>query len=284
MGYYIIYPIFYLLSLLPFCILYFFSDILFVLLFYVFKYRRRVVQDNLSKSFPNYSKTELNRIEKDFFKFLCDLIVETLKLLTISEKQIKARCRYSEKIMKTFQTAYSDGNNIMILMGHFGNWEWAGASYNLHFPNANYALYHPLSNKSFNKLMIKIRTRFGTKLLPMKTAYRDILMNKNNASVFSFIADQCPSLQNSFWMNFLNQDTAVYYGPEKINNRLNCLVVFISLKKEKRGYYSADVHEVTNNQADTYPIMSNFMVLLEKEIIRQPHIWLWSHKRWKYKK
>lgn len=283
--YYLIYGIFYLVSLLPFSLLYALSETTYVLLYYIFGYRKNVVRENLRNSFPDKTSYEIQWIEREYYRFLCRQIFETIKLLSISKEELKKRCVYSPRFHQIFEAYYSEKKDVMVLMGHLGNWEWAGACFNLYFQSPLFVLYHPLSNKIFDKLMKKIRTRFGTHLLPMNTAYKHILQNINQSAVFTFIADQCPSPQNAFWMRFLNQDTPVYYAPELIASKLNLPVIFVYLKQIKKGYYLVDAEILEKNtDGNDYPVMHQFMKMLENKIKEQPQIWLWSHRRWKYKK
>lgn len=277
---------FYALSLLPLPVLYAISNALMVFIYYLLGYRKKVVRQNLQKSFPEKPLKEIIQIEKKFYQHLTDIIVETIKLLTISPEELKKRCVYTEHFQKIFNQYYLERQDVLVLMGHLGNWEWAGACFNLNFSNPLYVLYHPLSNHYFDNLMKLIRSRFGTHLIPMQTALKHILNNSRQSAVFTFIADQCPSPQNAFWMSFLNQDTPVYYGPELIAKKLNSPVVLVTIKKLKRGYYEVDALDIKNMYSDgvNYPVMQSFMTYLEYKIQGQPEIWLWSHKRWKYQR
>lgn len=289
MLYYPLYGILYALSRLPLPVLYVLSDGLALILYHLIRYRRTIVRKNLQNSFPEKSLHELITIEKNFYRFFTQWIIETLKLLSISENELKARCQFTEEFQKIFTLHYQEKHNIIALMGHLGNWEWAGAAFNLYFPHKLSVLYHPLSNKTFDKLMKKIRTCMGTRVLPMHTATRHILANQQSGQVFTFIADQCPSLQNSFWTHFLNQETAVFYGPEKIIHKTQSVpvVVLVLPHPHKRGYYYVDAKEIVLTEKDTqelYPMMQVFMKILEEAIKQFPAYWLWSHKRWKFKK
>lgn len=259
-------------------------------LYYIIPYRKKIVRNNLIQSFPEKNIHEIKKIEKEFYRFLCRTIVETIKLISISKKELKKRCTYTPEFHQIFNHFYSEKKDVLVLMGHLGNWEWAGAAFNLYFSSPLYVLYHPLSIIPFNKLMITIRTRFGTRLIPMQIAYRYLLANTQKSAVFTFIADQCPSPQNAFWMNFLNQDTPVYYNPEVIARKLNLPVVFVWTNQLKKGYYRIDAKILAsdiagrNSENVPYPIMEAFMKQLENKIKQQPEIWLWSHKRWKHKR
>lgn len=288
MLYYPLYGILYALSLLPLPALYVLSDGLALILYYLLRYRRKVVRNNLQNAFPERSLYEIIQIEKSFYRFFTQWILETLKLLSISKNELKARCQFTEEFQKIFFRHYQEKHNILVLMGHLGNWEWAGAAFHLYFPHKLFVLYHPLSNKTFDQVMKKIRTRMGMNVLPMQTAARHILANPSSGQVFAFIADQCPSLQNSFWMNFLNQETAVFYGPEKImrKTQVTPVVVLVYPHPHKRGYYYIDAKEIIVTEKNTqehYPVMQIFMKTLENAIKQFPAYWLWSHKRWKLK-
>lgn len=287
--YYIIYPIFYLVSLLPMSFLYLLSDGLYVILYYIVAYRKQVVRRNLMNAFPQYSLYDIIQIEKKYFRFLSALIVETIKLMSISPVQLQLRCVYTSRFQSIFQRYYAEQKSIIVCMGHTGNWEWAGAAFNLYFKNTLYVLYHPLSNSAFDKLIYNIRTRFGTHLIPMRSAYKHILsyIQDTQSNVFTFIADQSPSVENAFWMSFLNQDTAVFFNTEIIARKLKLPVVFVFTKCIKKGYYEVDAVEYmmeANTDKIHYPMMYSFMKELEKRIIEQPECWLWSHKRWKHQR
>lgn len=286
MIYRFVYIFFYLLSLLPLSILYLISDAFAFLIYYIIHYRRKIVRKNLLNSFPEKNIQEIIDIEKKFYRHLCALMVETIKLLSIRKEELKNKCTYTNEFQQIVNKFYKEKKDSIVLMGHLGNWEWAGTSFNLNFNAPLFVLYHPLSNKIFDQLMKKIRTRFGTKLIPMKSATKHILNNKNKSAVFTFIADQCPSPQNAFWMQFLNQPTPVYYGPALIAQKLKCPIVFVYIKQKKRGYIEIDALELQyeHTLSDDYTIMQQFMQLLESKIKNQPYLWLWSHNRWKHKR
>lgn len=286
--YYLVYSIIFVLSLLPLRVLYLISDALALILYYILRYRRSVVRNNLINAFPEKSIDEIIRIEKNFYRFFTQWIVETLKLVSISPSELKKKCIYTDQFKSIFAKYYQENKSIMALMGHIGNWEWAGSSFPLYFNQKLIVLYHPLSNKIFDRLMIRIRSRFGTELLPMQRATRYILSHIKEKQVYAFIADQCPSLHNAFWMEFLNQDTAVYFGPEKIMHKTHLVpvIVIVYPHPNQRGHYIIDAEEIKNTETelDTYPIMHQFMKKLESAIQKYPEYWLWSHKRWKLKR
>jgi KDO2-lipid IV(A) lauroyltransferase len=282
--YYLALPFIYFISLLPFRLLYLFSDFLFVIVFHVVGYRRKVVEQNLKNSFPEKSDEEILRISKKYFHYMCDLILESLKKITINQKEAIAHCKFQNP--EIFKKIYEENKSVILLMGHYGNWEWAGSSFSLSNKQPLYVVYKPLSNPHFENLMCKTRTMFGTRLIKMENTLRDIINNKNNCSAYAFIADQTPSNQNAYWTNFLNQDTAMFTGAEKLAKKLNFPVVFINIVRVKRGYYEIFAEMLCEDPKNCKEneIIETYIKRLEKEIIKMPETWLWSHRRWKHKR
>lgn len=284
-SYYIVFPFLYLISLLPFWLLYGLSDFFFVIMYYVLGYRKKVVMQNLRNSFPDKSEKELKKIAIAFYRYLCDLFLETFKTLTISKQEMFVRCKINAVSQKLFDTYYAQQKSVIIVMGHFGNWEWAG---NVFGDNKHqlYVLYHQLSNPYFNNLVIKMRTRFGTKLIEMKSTLRDMVANRKEINATAFIADQTSFPENAYWTTFLNQDTPVFIGTEKIASKFNYPVLYVSVKRIKRGYYEIFAETLFEVPKETKEgeISEAHTRRLEKDIIEQPEIWLWSHRRWKHKR
>lgn len=285
-GFYFALPFIYLLSILPFPVFYLLSDFVFVLVYYVISYRKKVVTENLCNSFPEKSKKEISIIRRKFYRYLCDLFLETFKTLTIRKKSMLKHCRINEGALKLFQKYYEEKKSFIIVMGHFGNWEWGGNSFSIMCKHQLFVIYLPLENKFFNDLIIKMRTRLSTKLIEAKNTFRDMIENKKIISATAFIADQTPSPESAYWTKFLNQDTPIFWGTEKIAQKLNYPIVFINVKRYKRGHYEIFAETLFENPAQTNEgeISERHTRRLEEEIIRQPEIWLWSHRRWKHKK
>ncbi len=285
-GFYIALPFLYLISLLPFPVFYLLSDAVYFLLYRIIGYRKKVVYENLKNSFPEKTHDELKTIEKHFYKFLCDLFLETLKTLTISEKEAIKRCSFNSNTKKIFDELYEQKRSCILVMGHFGNWEWAGNTFSLVNKQQLYVIYHPLSNKHFDKLMYDMRSRFGTKLYAMKDTMREMIRNRNEINATAFIADQTPSPEGAYWTTFLNQDTPVFWGTEKIAQKLNYPVVYVTVNRVKRGYYEVNSEYLVMEPKNTTEgeISELHTRKLEKDIIAQPEIWLWSHRRWKHKR
>ncbi|MBC9934836.1 lysophospholipid acyltransferase family protein [Chitinophaga qingshengii] len=284
--YYLLLPVIYTVSLLPFPILYFVSDIVYMLLYHLLGYRKKVVMQNLRNSFPDKNEAELKQICKEFYHYLCDLFLETFKTLTISRDAMIQHCRFTDETVALFDKLAADKQSVVLVMGHKGNWEWAGNTFSILCRQQLYVIYHPLANKQFNGLMYKMRTRFGTKLIAMQDTFRDMVKNRDHVSATAFIADQAPQPQTAHWMTFLHQDTPVFKGTEKIAQKLNYPVVYVSVQREKRGYYTVSAHILTASPATEKEgeITALHTRQLETDIITQPSTWLWSHKRWKHKR
>lgn len=284
--YYLTLPFIYLLSVLPFRLLYIISDGLYLLLYYVVGYRKAVVHDNLTNSFPKKTPAEIIVLEKKFFRYFCDLLLETFKTLSISPRKMLEHCSLHPDAAKLFDELAAENKSLIIVMGHNGNWEWAGNTFSLCCKHQLYVIYHPLTNKYFNGLICRMRERFGTRLIPMKETFREIVKNRNQLTATAFIADQSPNPNNAHWMNFLQQDTAVFMGTERIAQKINYPIVFVSVKRLTRGYYTlmAELLQSPPYTDIEGSITAMHTKKLEADILAQPETWLWAHKRWKHKR
>lgn len=262
------------------------ADFFFVLLYYVIGYRRKVVMQNLRNAFPEKTAPELKKLEATFYRYLCDLLLETFKTLTISRNAMLRRCRLAPQAHAIFDAYAQTGQSVIIVMGHFGNWEWAGNTFSILGRHHLYVIYHPLTNKYFNRLIVSMRTRFGTGLIEMKNTVRDMLSKRAELSATAFIADQTPPPEGAYWTRFLNQDTPIFRGTEKIARKLNYPVIYVSVKRLKRGHYEIQAEKLVEEPAKTADgeISELHTRRLEQDIISQPEIWLWSHRRWKHKR
>lgn len=286
LGFYLLLPFIYGISLLPFFLFYGLADFVFVILYYLVGYRKKVVYQNLKNAFPEKSHAELKTIERRFFHYLVDLMLETFKTLTISKKQAMKRCAFTPETIALFNKLEEEKRACIIVMGHYGNWEWAGSSFSLVCRQQLYVIYHPLTNVYFDRLMYHMRTRFGTKLYAMKDTMREMIGNRREVNATAFIADQTPAPEGAYWTTFLNQDTPVFWGTEKIAQKLNTPVVYVSVRRPKRGHYVVHAEMLVETPKDTREgeISELHTKRLEKDIIAQPEIWLWSHRRWKHKR
>jgi Kdo2-lipid IVA lauroyltransferase/acyltransferase len=283
-AYYFAFPFIYLLSILPFWILYRISDFLCFLLFHVVGYRRKVVEQNLRNSFPQKSEKEILALSKKYYEYLCDLTLEVFKKINMSKEDAVKRCKFHNA--ELLNRLKSENKSVILLMGHYGNWEWAGSSFTLSTNHQLYVLYKALSNPYFEKLMVKSRTLFGTRLIKVENTLRDIIANKRNAATYAFIADQTPFPQQAYWTTFLNQDTPLYTGAEKLAKKLNFPVVFVNIVRVKRGYYEIFPELLFEEPklCIENEITEIFIRRLEAAINKMPETWLWSHRRWKYTK
>jgi KDO2-lipid IV(A) lauroyltransferase len=274
----------YLLFSLPLWLLYGLSTVVYVILYYLIGYRKKVVRTNLANSFPDKTQKERMQIEKDYYKHMVDVMIETLKLLTLSRKQLSKHVVFTN--LEVLKQLPNQQQPFIFVLGHQGNWEWIGPAFaSLHFIQLH-GLYHPLSSPFFDWLMKRIRTRHGMKLIPMQQTMRALSELKNTFTGIAFIADQTPAPENAYWLQFLHQDTPAFVGTEKIARRFDYPVVYVSTKKLKRGRYELTFQIITLQSGSTNEgwITREHTRLLENDIINQPAIWLWSHRRWKHKR
>lgn len=281
--FYLTYPFIFVVSILPFPALYLLSDALYYIL-RLSGYREKVILQNLQNSFPDKSEQDIQIICRSYYRYLCDLILETFKTLRMSEAESKKRCTFHNP--DWLRQLQEDGQSFIIVMGHYGNWEWAGPSFTLNTGFQLIVIYKPLSNVYFERMMHRMRTRFGTRITPVKLTLRDMVANRGSLTATAFIADQTASKKNAHWMTFLNQDTAVFTGTEKLAIKFNYPVVYMSVQRPKRGYYDIVPELLIPNPAVTQEneISEKFMERLEKDILGNPTPWLWSHRRWKHKR
>lgn len=285
LGYYIALPFIYGISLLPFRSLYLLSDLLYTIIFGVFGYRKDVVLTNLRNSFPEKSEQEIQAIAKKFQKWFCDLTLETIKTLTISPNTVRERVSLEgAEILRGYA---AKGQSIIIVLGHFGNWELAGARYSAE-PGVPplIVIYHPLANRHFDRLMTRMRTRHGTRLYTMRETSKAMIRDREELTATAFIADQTPSPERAYWTTFLNQETPVFQGTEALARKLGRPIVYISITRPRRGYYHMSVETLVESPADTRigEITEIHTKRLERDIKNYPDLWLWTHRRWKHRK
>ena len=286
--YNLLYSIAFLHALLPFCVLYLYSDVLAFFMYHVVRYRRRLVRKNLTLSFPEKSEKEIIRIEKDFYLHFCDYIVETIKVLHISDEEMKKRMKFTN--LEIYQPYIEKGNSFVMTLGHYGNWEWF-SSFAMYRQEGvcPSQIYRKLKNKPFDRLMYNLRARFGAVSIEKNDTLRAIIkMMRSGKQLFvGFIADQKPSKNNMhYWTTFLNQETSVLTGPERIARQTGFVVLYADVKKIKRGYYEAEIIIISDEPKLTKEneITEKYIRLMEQTIKRNPADWLWSHNRWKHKR
>ncbi len=274
-----------LLMMLPLSLLYLLSDMLYYIMYYMIGYRKKVVYTNLHNAFPDKSAAEIDAIAKKYYRYLIDLMIETYKVVNLSKRELKRRCTYDEASVQLIDSFYQNNQSVIMVLGHWGNWEWGGHSFMMHHPYPSYVLYHPIKNPFFNWLTAKIRMRFGMNLLNMHLAAKKMIALRKQRTITAFIADQTPSNpKDALWLTFLSQPTPVLTGAEFMAKKLNFPVAYASVKRLRRGYYHVSFKLVTDNPAATSEneITEKYTRLLEQDIISCPETWLWSHRRWKH--
>lgn len=272
------------ISLLPYPLLYAFSDFLYLGMYYVVGYRKKVVLRNIQKSFPQLTKAEHVALSKKFYRHFCDIIVESLKIFTISEAEVKSRMKILNP--EFIDAYYEKGKHMILAGGHYNNWELFAVAIAAPLKHETYAIYQPLKNKFFDAKMRETRGKYGLKLISTKEVKPFFEQKKEKPTITIFAIDQSPGRKSSaYTMQFLNQETQVLFGTEKYSKEYDCPVVFSRINKLKRGYYSFEFIEVIENPRDKKhgEITEHITRLLEKDINAQPEFWLWSHKRWKSK-
>lgn len=283
----IVFAIWYSVSRLPMCILYAFSTILSSILFYVIRYRRKVVHKNIKDSYPNKSPRDRFIIERKFYLHFCDILMESVKYFSISEKELRKRLVY----INTEQVAEScrNGKSAGIFLGHYANWEWVSSLPLWISPNIAQSsqLYHVLENPTINRLIEYTRQRWGGVNIPVAESVRHMVRMKQQGKPFivGFVADQVPFWNNiHYWTEFLNHpDTPVFTGAERLMKKFDMDVYYLEIKCPKRGYYTAEFKLMTTapKTFPDYELTERFTRLLEATINEAPQFWLWSHKRWK---
>jgi KDO2-lipid IV(A) lauroyltransferase len=280
---YISIALWWLIALLPLKILYFFSDILFLFTYYFPGYRKKTVMKNLRNAFPEKSEDEIRTISKKFYRHFSDTLIEILKMIHLSPKELADRIKV--KNPEVLNDLYSQNKSVIAVVGHFNNWEWILGT-KPYVPHYSMAIYKPLNNKYFNRFLIRNRSRYGVELISMRETLRKILYYKqiNKVTLCAFITDQSPVWEETqYWANFLNQMTPVYLGIEKMAIKTGQAVVFLHVQKIARGRYEMEVIRLFDSvdNVTPYEITNKHLEVLEKIINEKPECWLWSHRRWK---
>ena len=279
----------FLVALLPLRILYFISGFFYYFVYYIVRYRKRIVRKNLNNSFPEKTSAEILKIEKAFYRYLCDIFFETIKILHISDSEIHKR--FTFKNIELIESYLQNRRPVVLMLAHYCNWEW--------FPSGSMLLdigddnvigqvYRPLNNKTFDSFFLNLRQRFPTSNFTKHNVYRDIvnLKRANKNWIIGFMSDQKPSgNQVPYMMKFLNQETPVLTGTEKIAKHTGAAVCYVDISLVKRGYYEATFKVISDNPAETAEneITEKYMRCLEQSIISNPSAYLWTHNRWRIK-
>ncbi len=282
--FYLLLPLLITISYLPFRFLYLLSDLLCFIIKNFIAYRKSTVMENLQMAFPNKSDKEIKVISDNFYSYFSDFILETIKLYSISAKKLKKHISFEDKSI--LEAHYKKGKSVILVLGHLGNWEWAGPGAGLDLPLFFQAIYKRLLNPYFDKLVFRLRSRLGPELLEMKSAPRSMLMDKARITCTAFPMDQRPPPEYAYWTKFMNRDAGFFMGPEKIARKMGYPVIYAKVERIKRGYYKMHVQEITDNAGNMKEgeVIEAFVRQLEKDIELSPELYLWSHKRWKHER
>ncbi|MCM1311627.1 MAG: lysophospholipid acyltransferase family protein [Bacteroides sp.] len=272
---------------LPLGVTYRISDIIYPLVRHMLKYRRKVVRRNLRNSFPGMEETWYDSVEAGFYRHLCDCIMETIKLLHISDEEM--RRRVTIRNVELIEDIAKENRPIILFLGHYGNWEWVQEITRRYTtPEVSGEIYRPISSRIGSMLMERIRSRYSTRLIPQKTAVRTIIGMRQQHGTFliGFISDQRPIRRSlNHWTHFLNQETPYMVGGEEIGRHIGAAFLYLDIEKPRRGHYIMTVKDMRPSDTEQeYPYTLLYMQMLEATIKRAPQYWLWTHKRWKHKR
>ena len=237
---------------------------------------------NLSRAFPDKSEVQIRAIQHKFQRYFCDLMVETIKLLSITPSSLRQRVTFVNT--EYLEECHQRGQSVILTMGHQGNWEMIGAGFAQQSWHSLYIIYRPIKNQAMDRLMIRLRTRLGNRLYTMKGTLRGMLSNRDQVTATAFLIDQAPAPDKAYWTQFMSQDTPVFRGTERISKKLGFPVMYLAITRIGRQGYRAAVQTISQDPTATPPdhVTEQLTRALEKEVHRQPEIWLWTHRRWKH--
>jgi len=282
----LVYPFLWCISILPFPLLYLFSDFIYLIVYYVIGYRKKTVRENLALALPNLSDEERLVIEKKSFHHLCDIFLEMIKTMTISKKEISKRFVFTN--LEVYKKLEEKEKSIAMMMAHYASYEWA-ISMNTYVTFSAFAIYKKINNPYFDKLVRNIRSRFKASLITTKETIPVIIKNNKSKelSIYGFASDQSPILSSAYhWQKFMGIEVPVHTGAEMLAKKYDMNVVFLKVKKVKRGYYEASFEVLSENakEVPNYEITDKFLKLVEQQIHEAPEYYLWTHKRWKHRR
>ena len=275
----------FLFRFIPFRLLFGFADLVYYLVYYIAGYRKKVVFMNLRKSFPGKTEQEIRAIAKGFYHHFADMVVESLKAFTMAEEEVVSRYKFHNTAF--MDDMFKKGKPVIVVAGHYGNWEWAGIAAGTQMLHKPVGFYKPLSNKFIDRYIQRTRVRGRSRLASILKTAETFKTDWGEPAAFYMVADQSPSSARlAYWVNFMNQETAVLHGPEKYARISDFPVVFACAKRVKRGYYEVDfkIIEAEPVKTKTGEITGRFMQMLEEVINENPRYYLWSHRRWKLKR
>jgi len=283
-AYILLYPFLWLISILPFRILYIIPDVIYILIYHILGYRKKVVNSNLHLAFPDKTDDEIKTIRKKFYHHLCDMLLESIKSITISEAEMKKR--YVFKNVEAVHKLEKENKSIVLFMGHYASWEWVFILQK-HVNHIGYAVYKQLSNKYFDALVKRIRAKYNSYLITTKETFPTLIQAKqdNQLTLNGFVFDQSPKLDKAIhWQNFMGKKVPVHVGAEILAKRLDMATLFLKVKKIKRGYYEATIMDIIKDpkSIEDFKITDAYLKHVEDEILEAPEFYLWTHKRWKH--
>jgi KDO2-lipid IV(A) lauroyltransferase len=284
--YLIAYPFLWSISMLPFRLLYLFSDFVYLIVYYLIGYRKKTVRENLALALPHLSNEERLIIEKKSFRHWCDMFLEMIKTMTISNTEINKRFVFLN--MEVYKKLEAQEKSIAIMLAHYASYEWV-ISMNAYVKFSAFAIYKKLANPYFDKLVRDIRSRFKANLITTKETIPVIIENNRNKllSIYGFASDQSPKISSAFhWQKFMGIEVPVHTGAEMLSKKYDMNVIFLKVTKVKRGYYQAIFEVLSENakEVPNYEITDKFLKLVEQQILEAPEYYLWTHKRWKHKR
>ena len=284
LAYIVLYPFLWLISILPFRVLYIISDLVYILIYHVIGYRKKVVSANLHLALSDKTNDEIKIIRKKFYHHLCDMLLESIKSITISEAEMKKR--YVFKNVEAVHKLEKENKSIVLFMGHYASWEWVFILQK-HVNHMGYAVYKQLSNKYFDALVKRIRAKYKSYLITTKETFPTLIQAKQNnqLTLNGFVFDQSPKLDRAVhWQYFMGVKVPVHVGAEILAKRLEMATLFLKVKKIKRGYYEATIMDIIKDSKnmEDFKITDAYLKHVEEEILEAPEFYLWTHKRWKH--
>ncbi|APY12245.1 lipid A biosynthesis acyltransferase [Seonamhaeicola sp. S2-3] len=285
LTYIIVYPFLWCISKLPFKLLYLISDGVYLLLYYIIGYRKKVVTSNLQLVFPNKSEKEIISLRKKFYKHLCDMFLEMIKTVSISEKELKKRFLITNP--EEFKRLETLNKSIILIFGHYASWEWA-IVVQCYINFKGLGVYKKLRNKHFDKLVRNIRSKFNTELISTKETINTITNYETSGikTITGFLSDQSPKIKKEvYWGKFMGIEVPCFTGAERLAKKLDFSTAYLKINKVKRGYYQAEIITLAENSNiyKDYELTDMFLKELEKQIYETPEYYFWTHKRWKHR-
>lgn len=285
LAYILSYPFLWLISRLPYRLFYAFSDGVFLLVYYIIRYRRKTVYQNLTLAFPLKTDAEITHIHKSFYRHMCDVFLEMVKTMGLSRETVRERFKVTNiEVLQEIEKSKS----VLLVCSHYANWEWI-VSINNYLDSTGYAVYQKVSNPYFERLITRMRKRWNSIPISQKETVKTVILNEQNniRAVYGLVSDQSPQVHpNQYWSPFMGVTVPIFNGYEALARKLDLAVVFLKVTQPRRGYYEASFVPITLSGKKTAPhaITEQFLRLVEMQIRERPELYLWTHRRWKHRK